>query len=124
MTATPPYSETSMNIDFDHASGVTLVRLLDRRLDAAGASDFKERVGDCIEEGARHVVLDLAAVDFVDSTGLSAILSVLKRLSPEGGLALAGCRPAVVELMKLTRLDRVLRLFPTSESATAALAAA
>jgi len=113
-----------MNIDFDNASGVTLVKVLDRRLDAAGAADFKDRVGDRIEEGARSLVLDLAAVEFVDSTGLSAILSVLKRLAPEGGLALAGCRPAVIELMKLTRLDRVLRLFPDPASATAALAAA
>jgi anti-sigma B factor antagonist len=111
-----------MNIDFDVKNGVTLARLHDRSFDAAGANDFKERVGRRIDEGGHHLVVDLAGVEFVDSTGLSALLSMLKRLPPDGALALAGSRPPVVELMKLTRLDRVLRLFPTVESAVEALA--
>jgi anti-sigma B factor antagonist len=112
-----------MNIDFSLARDVTVAKLLDRRLDASGAPDFKTRVGDRIGTGVSLLVLDLSAVDFVDSTGLSAILSALKRLPPDGGiLALAGCRKPVTELIKLTRLDRVLRLFETPEEAVAALA--
>jgi anti-sigma B factor antagonist len=113
-----------MNIDFTLSRGVTLAKLLDRRLDAAGAPDFKTRMGERIGTGLSLLVLDLTSVDFVDSTGLSAILSALKRLPPEGGvLALAGCRKPVAELIKLTRLDRVLRLFATPEEAVEALAA-
>jgi anti-sigma B factor antagonist len=112
-----------MNIDFNLSRGVTVAKLLDRRLDASGAPDFKTRVGDRIDTGVSLLVLDLSAVEFVDSTGLSAILSALKRLPPEGGiLALAGCRKPVAELIKLTRLDRVLRLFPNVEDAMEALA--
>jgi len=111
-----------MNIDFTHSNGVTLAKLRDLRLDAAGAPDFKARVGATLDGGSGRIVLDLSAVELVDSTGLSAILSVLKRLPPDGVLALAGCRKPVTELIKLTRLDRVLRLFPTVEEAEQALA--
>jgi anti-sigma B factor antagonist len=92
-----------MNIDFESRNGITQAKLHDRRLDAAGAPDFKQRVSQRIDEGAHHLVLDLTAVELVDSTGLSALLSVLKRLPPDGVLALAGTRPPVIELMKLTR---------------------
>ncbi len=113
-----------MNIDFSLSHGVTLAKVLDRRLDAAGAPDFKTRLGNHIETGLSLLVLDLSAVEFVDSTGLSAILSALRRLPSESGvLALAGCRKPVAELIKLTRLDRVLRLFATPDEAIEALAA-
>jgi anti-sigma B factor antagonist len=112
-----------MNIDFTLSRGVTLAKLLDRRLDAAGAPDFKARVGARLEAGSPLLVLDLSAVEFVDSTGLSAILSAFRRLpAAGGGLALAGCRKPVVELIKLTRLDRILRLFGTADEAVEALA--
>lgn len=111
-----------MNIDFTLSHGVTVARLLDPRLDAAGAADFKARVGSRLAAGSTLLVLDLAAVEFVDSTGLSAILSAFRRLPPEGGaLALAGCRKPVFELIKLTRLDRVLRLFDSAGAAVEAL---
>jgi anti-sigma B factor antagonist len=114
-----------MNIDFTLAHGVTIARLLDPRLDAAGAADFKARVGGRLAAGPPLLVLDLTAVELVDSTGLSAILSAFRLLPADGGaLALAGCRKPVVELIKLTRLDRVLRLFATAEEAAAALAPA
>ena len=112
-----------MNIDFTLSRGVTLARLLDDRLDAAGAPDFKAKVGDHLAAGASLLVLDLSAVEFVDSTGLSAILSAFRRLPADSGsLALAGCRKPVAELIKLTRLDRVLRLFATAQEAVEALA--
>jgi anti-sigma B factor antagonist len=112
-----------MNIDFTLSRGVTLATVLDSRLDAAGAPDFKTRVGDRLAAGSSSLVLDLSAVEFVDSTGLSAILSAYRRLPADGrGLALAGCRKPVTELIKLTRLDRVLRLFATAEGAVEALA--
>jgi anti-sigma B factor antagonist len=111
-----------MNIDLSLSRGVTIAKLLDRRLDASGGTDFKTRIGGRLDAGERFLVLDLSDVEFVDSTGLSAILSILKRVPPDGGLALAGCQKQVVELVKLTRLDRILRLFPTAQEAAQALA--
>lgn len=109
-----------MNIELSDQNGLLVAKVLDRRLDAAAAPDLKAKVGDRIDKGAGRIVLDLTEVEFVDSTGLGAILWVLKRL-PGQSLALAGCRPSIVELLKLTRLDRVFKLYPTPAEATAAL---
>ena len=67
------------------------------------------------------MVLDLSGVDFVDSLGLGSMLSLLRRMAPAGRLVLAGCRPQVEQVVRLTRLDRVLTLRPNVADAFAAL---
>jgi anti-sigma B factor antagonist len=69
-------------------------------------------------EGAK-VALDLSSVNFMDSSGLSALVALMKRCRPGGGLVLFGVRPAVLELLALTRLNSV---FPLCASATEAVA--
>ncbi len=111
-----------MNIDFDWIDDCLVARVRDRRLEAASAADFKQRIGAHLDEPRRMLVIELSAVDFIDSTGLGAILSLLKRAA--GALVLSGCRPPVLELLKLTRLDRALRIAPTLDNAMAAVAVA
>jgi anti-sigma B factor antagonist len=111
-----------MNLETKTTNGILAVRLLDPRLDAHGAPDLKTKLAEPLAAGPRHVVLNLADVDFIDSTGLAAILSLVKRLTPAGSVALCGCRPAIADLLRLTRLDRVVRVFPGEHEALAALA--
>jgi anti-sigma B factor antagonist len=92
------------------------------RLDANVAITFKEKVGQVITEGEKRLVLDLGRIEFVDSSGLGALVALLKRLGNDGTLALVGLRPPVQRLLALTRLDRVFRVADTVESAERALA--
>ncbi len=92
------------------------------RLDASVAITFKEKVGKVIAEGEKRLILDLGRIEFVDSSGLGALVALLKRLGNEGTLALAGLRPPVQRLLALTRLDRVFRVADTVENAELALA--
>lgn len=110
-----------MNLETRTTNGILSVRLLDRRLDAHGAPDLKAKLAAPLDAGPRHVLLNLVDVDFVDSTGLAAILSLVKRVPPPGSVVLCGCRPPIVELLRLTRLDRVLRVFPGEAEALAQL---
>jgi anti-sigma B factor antagonist len=66
-------------------------------------------------------VLDLGAVDFMDSSALGAVVSCLKAVGGRGDLAVSGAHGAVLQLFKLTRLDRVLKLHDTPEAAAAAI---
>jgi anti-sigma B factor antagonist len=106
-----------MNVDFSSSDGVLVAQILDRRIDALGSAALKSQVGARIAQGESQIVLDLSDVEFVDSNGLVAMLSLLKRLTPPGNMVLCGCRPAVVELMRLTRLDRVFRMCATQAEA-------
>ncbi len=53
------------------------------------------------------IVLDLSSVDFVDSTGLGAIVRCLKELNGRGQLVLCGVNEMVLSLLKMTRLDDI-----------------
>jgi anti-sigma B factor antagonist len=61
-------------------------------------------------------------VRFIDSSGLGAIVSMLKLIGREGDLVLCGVTDPVMSLFKLTRMDRVFQMFPSEHDALAALA--
>jgi len=100
---------------------VLVVQPLYTRLDAQEAEGFKAHLGQRIQEGQAKIVLDLSRVDFIDSSGLGAIVASLKRLGGHGSLSLCGIRGPIVSLFKLTRMDRVFPMFATEEEAIAAL---
>lgn len=77
------------------------------RIDAAAALDFKDSVIAQDIGGARRVVLDLSAVTFMDSSGLGAVVSLMKHFAPGVRLELAGLTPLVAKVFRLTRMDQV-----------------
>jgi anti-sigma B factor antagonist len=90
------------------------------RLDLLAAGEFKQQLVDIVSGGGRKLVVDLAGVPFIDSSGLGALVGVLKAARLAGGdlrLARAGEQAAVI--LKLTRLDRVFSLYASVEEATA-----
>ena len=98
-------------------------RVLESRLDASSAPALKKRISTLISSGHRRIALDLSAVEFIDSSGLSAIVSALRLIPGGGELVLIGLRSTVLSMFKLTRLDRVFRIFDVPTEALAALAA-
>jgi anti-sigma B factor antagonist len=106
-----------------HADGNALVvKLTQTRLDAKIAVNFKEQMTALINEGNTKIVLDLSGVDFVDSSGLGAIVTCLKVLGRKGDLVISGVKNDVMTMFVLTRMDRVFQMFPTIADATKVLA--
>lgn len=106
----------------EHKLGNKLVlEVLEPRLGADKAVAFKEAAIAYFASGPVSLVLDLGRVEFIDSSGLGAILSVLKRM-PKGSELLI-CRPteAVSSMFTLTRMDRVFTICKTMAEAEAAL---
>jgi len=97
-----------------------VVSLRDKRLDAVIAVSFREAMLERIEQGQNKIVLDLSGVGFLDSSGLGAVVAVLKHLGQKGCLYLCGVTPAVMAVLRLTRMDRVFKTFPTRADALAA----
>ena len=96
---------------------ILVVRVDERRLDASKAPQFKNEITRRIEAGHSRFVLDLSGVEFVDSSGLGAIVACLKRLGPRGDLAIAGAKGAVSRLFTLTRMDKVFALHDSVDAA-------
>lgn len=77
------------------------------RIDAAGAIQFKERMRELVQEPSKRVVLDMGRVGFLDSSGLGAVVAVMKILGPLRRLELSGLTPTVEKVFRLTRMDSV-----------------
>ncbi len=93
--------------------GSTLViRVMDDRIDAAGAIQFKEQMRDVTTTPSARVILDMSNVHFLDSSGLGAVVAVMKLLAPERKLELAGLTPTVEKVFRLTRMDTVFTIHP------------
>ncbi len=90
------------------------------RIDAAIAIQFKEDMRRETESDAARIVLDLAGVEFIDSSGLGAIVASMKQIGSERRLDLAGLQPVVEKVFRLTRMDTVFRLFDSLDDALSA----
>lgn len=102
--------------------GVMVVSLKGQRMDAAVAPLFKSHMVDLIQHGNKRIVLNLEAVDFMDSSGLASLMSSMKTLGGSGEIAVCCLGDKVRKLFAITRLDRgVFRIFGTTTEAVAAL---
>jgi anti-sigma B factor antagonist len=63
------------------------------------------------------VILDLSQVEFIDSSGLGAIVGVMKLLGPSRPLEVAALSDAVRKLFRLTRMDTVFKIRPSAPKA-------
>lgn len=89
-----------------------VIRLLGPRIDAAGAIEFKEAVRLAADRPGSPVILDMGQVTFLDSSGLGAVVAVMKLLGPDRPLHLAAITPNVAKVFRLTRMDSVFTILP------------
>lgn len=102
----------------DAAEGVAVLKL-DGRLNMVAAPRLKEAVDQVVEGGRSHVVVDMADVTFMDSSGLGALIAGLKKARQRNGdLSSSGINDQVATVLRLTNLDRVLRAHSSVEAAT------
>lgn len=88
----------------------TVLRIVGE-VDLCSAPQLRQRVIELLADGTRHIVADLREVDFLDSTGLGALVGSLKRLREQGGsLKLVTSAGRIPELFRLTGLFRVFAL--------------
>lgn len=93
---------------------------LSGELDVLAAPRVREVLLAALAEGERHIVVDCADLDFVDSTGLGVLVAARSRARAVGGsLLLTGMRPPLERLLASTGVDRLFRLEPPAAAAAA-----
>jgi anti-sigma B factor antagonist len=100
---------------------ITVAAVRCDRLDASMADRFKEEMAEVIPDGGARLVLDLSDVKFIDSTGIGAVASVLKRNGSKGRMMLCGVQPTVRKVFEITRFFKIIPAAETREAAVAAL---
>jgi anti-sigma B factor antagonist len=108
-----------MDMTEESRGPVLVLTVHEARLDAVRAPALREALIRHVEAGHDRIVLDLSATGFMDSSGLGALVSCIKRMGSRGGFAVAGAQGPVARLFALTRMDRVFSLHPDAEAAIA-----
>ncbi len=91
---------------------------VDGRLDAETCNMLKRAFQDHVASGIRHITVEMSQVSFIDSSGLSALISGLKALRQTGGsLNLAAVGSQARAALRLTLLDTVLPVFESEAEA-------
>ncbi len=102
-----------MELNAEVLSHAVIIHVMEDRIDAAGAIQFKERMRELVAGTTPVVILDLSRVAFVDSSGLGAVVSVLKLMGPDRKLQLSGLTPTVEKVFRLTRMDTIFTIHLT-----------
>lgn len=111
-----------MNLEVKTEGRIVYVKPITKNLDASVSTDFKAKVMDLINQGNTRLLLDLSQVDFIDSSGLDALISILKNLSlNNGNIVICEIKSPILNLFKLTRMDQVFKIYPHENEAVAFL---
>lgn len=86
-------------------------------LDAFSEPAFRKVIGSCIDDGPKHVILVLSQIDFIDSSGLGALVQLVKKAQTAGGSLQIVTNARVTQTVKLVRLEKFLSLQPSVEEA-------
>ena len=114
----------NFHIDDESIDAETHVIELGGEVDLYTAPEFKERMVQVIEDGKKHVIVDLSKATFIDSTTLGVLVGGVKRLRPSGGsLALVCTDQNITKIFEITGLDRVFPIHASREEALQAVAA-
>ena len=109
-----------MNLQIEDKGTAVLMQVKEERLDAHNSGELKSQMLKLFEEGKSNLIVDLADVRFVDSSGLGALVSGFKNASSRNGsLKLTGLQMQVKSMFELTRLHRVFEIFTDPEDALA-----
>jgi len=95
---------------FDQTTGCWHI-VVDKDIDIYNVGALKEAIAACVEEKQASVVLQASGMEYIDSTGLGALVSALNRVRQfGGGITVCGLKPHIKRLFTITGLDGVFTL--------------
>lgn len=105
-----------MKYSIDKKDKYAVFQLQEENLNSLLAPKLKSELVIFANEGVRNLIFDLSQIQYVDSSGLSAILTANRLWKPLGSFILTGVtHPNVKKLIEISRLDSVLSIIPTVE---------
>lgn len=91
-------------------TGRAAVMQVQGELDLSTAPRLDKKLASLVDEGVLDVTVDLTGLDFIDSSGLHALVGGLKRVREQGGdLELRSPRPSTRKVLEITGLLSVFR---------------
>jgi len=106
-----------MEITKGTKGNVAILRL-DGRLDLESSASLKTATNELIDDSYNKLIFNLKGVDFINSSGLGALVSILKNVrSNKGNLKLAGLAEYVMEVFDITQLSNIFEIYQDENQA-------
>jgi len=87
-------------------------------LDASSAKALKEKVDSLVKEKCVNFIIDMGAVDFIDSSGLGSLVSSLRSVNKSGGdIKISSLQNKVRAIFELTQLHRIFGIYEDKNAA-------
>lgn len=110
-----------LNIEKIQDGKAVIVTIRSDNLDAGNVKAFKDQIAP-VQEGHQAVLIDMSTLNFVDSSGLGALLSTLRGMNTKNGqLKLFAMTKPVQALFELVRMHRIFAIYNNRDEALAAL---
>ena len=115
--ATTPPSPDDLRVDIERRGPVSIVKLAgSATMDVS--TNLREQLIGLVDEQAATLVLDLAELDFINSVGLGAIIAAYLRCRRyNGGIKLVAPKPAIRDLLSVTKLTNLFPVHPSVDTA-------
>ncbi len=99
---------------------ISVLELKGRIILGNNSRDVELKLAELLRERARKVIFDVRGVTMVDSTGIGILVVCHGKVNKEGGaLRIVGATGNVEDTMKITSVDKILKLYPSVEAAVA-----
>ena len=106
-----------LRINTKTLNGIPVIEL-EGEVDVYTAPRVKSRLIDLVDEGKFQIIVNLEAVDFMDSSGLGVLVGGLKRVKPhDGGIAIVCTKDKILKIFKITGLTKVFSIYSSTEEA-------
>lgn len=107
-----------MEFDIQHIGDDAAVVNCAGRLNMVSAPALREAITALVSAGRPRIVVNLAGVEFIDSSGLGSLIGCLKTArQAEGNLRIAQPTKQVLTVLQLSNIDRILRPYESPEAA-------
>ena len=107
----------NFSVNVRNADGVSLVEVIGR-LTSFEAKAFREMIHGLLKQGQTNIVLNLTALEYLDSSGIGELVRNYMSVVKKGGaMKVVGLAPKVEEILKVTQLYHVFPEFPDEASA-------
>ena len=108
----------SIDIQQREREGITILDLKGRLTVGDDVSRFREQLQKQIDSGHRNIVLNMEQVDYIDSTGLGALVMAYTSMQRAGGkIKLLNLSRRGIELLVMTKLTTIFEVFDDEQSA-------
>jgi anti-sigma B factor antagonist len=108
----------SLKISIRRVQNISVIDLAGRITLGEASGSLRDAIKDLVAKDEKDILLNLADVTYIDSSGLGEVVGAFATVNNRGGhLKLAGLQPRVHDLMQITKLYSVFEIFPDETAA-------